>query len=340
MVGSYNPVNTLDLLQFQGSSLIGGLLNGVLRVVPEYSGENPRLGNRISVPARNIAEKRFEMLVRTEVPRGDHFRYLNEPVGTKKAKREKREFEMFPFMGFWEADAQMLEISDDGGAALMRDDAQAILEGLVMDLGEYFYYGQTEASDKKMFPGILKQMEEKRMFSAGGTGSKLSSIYFMWLDPGLQGVAWLHGNDGGIKTTSPKYRIKDGGGPDGNGKKPILEQSIQGWMGLQVIHSQSVLRIANIDTSSAFDKPDMTKVTDELLSSAKMRFPVHMIPNVYAFMRPEVFRLWRASKPPLTDTGFSPAISEFANFEGIRIVVTESIKVNEGLVQNIASLSS
>jgi phage antirepressor YoqD-like protein len=174
-----------------------------------------------------------------------------------------------------------------------------------------------------------------------GTGSKLSSIYFMWLDPGLQGVAWLHGNDGVIKTTPPKYRIKDGGGPNGDGKKPILEQSIKGWMGLQVIHSQSVLRIANIDTSSAFDKnPNMTVVTDDVLSSAKMRFPTHMLPNVYAFMRPETFRLWRASKPPLTDTGFLPPISEFANFEGIRIVVTESIKENEGLVQNIAPLAS
>ena len=158
-VGSYNPVHTMDLLQFQGSNLIGGMLNEVFRLVPEYSGENPYLGNSITVPSRNIPDKRFETLVRTSVPRGDHFRLLNEPVGTKKAERKKREFEMFPFMGFWEADAQMLEMAPDGGARLMQDDAQAILQGLVMDLGEYFYYGQTEA-DKKMFPGILAQMPD------------------------------------------------------------------------------------------------------------------------------------------------------------------------------------
>ena len=262
------------------------------------------------------------------------FRHLNEPVGTKKAEREKREFEMFPFMGFWEADAQMMEIAPDGGTALMRDDAQAILEGLVMDLGEYFYYGQTEA-DKKMFPGIIKQMPENRMFSRGGTGSKLSSIYFMWFDPGLHGVSWLHGNNGVIKTTSPQRRVKD----VGDGKKPILEQSIEGWMGLQVLHKESVLRIANIDTSSAFSvSPNTTVVTDEVLSAAKMRFPTFMIPNLYAFMRPEVFRLWRASKPDLMQTGFAPPIAEFANFEGIRIVVTESIKEHEGLVSGITSL--
>jgi hypothetical protein len=335
-VGSYNPVNTLDLLQFQGSNLIGGMLNEVFRLVPEYSGENPYFSNRISVPARNIAEKRFETLVRTEVPRGDHFRYLNEPVGTKKAKREKREFEMFPFMGFWEADAQMLELAPDGGTALMKDDAQAILEGLVMDLGEYFYYGQTEA-DKKMFPGIIKQMSEGRTFSKGGTGSKLSSIYFMWLDPGLHGVSWLHGNGGVIKTTSPTRRIKD----IGDGKKPILEQSIEGWLGLQVMHKESILRIANIDISSAFSAPaDMNVITDDELSAAKMRFPTFMIPNLYAFMRPEVFRLWRASKPPLMDTGFAPPLSEFSTFEGIRIVVTESIKEHEGQVSNVPLLSS
>ena len=338
MVGSYNPVNTLDLLQFQGSNLIGGMLNEVFRLVPEYSGENPYFGNTISVPARNITGKRFETLVRDSVPRGDHFRHLNEPVGTKKAERKKREFEMFPFLGYWEADEQMLELSDDNGAALMRDDAQAILEGLVMDLGEYFYYGQTEA-DKKMFPGILKQMPSNREFGHGGTGSHLSSIYFMWLDPGLQGVCWLHGNDGVIKTSSPKHRVKDGGGPEGNGKKPIVEQSIQGWMGLQVKHSKSVLRVANIDTSSAFNaEPDSAVVTDGLLSAAKMRFPTHMIPNVYAFMRPEVFRLWRASKAPLCDTGFAPKISEFATFEGIRIVVTESIYENEGVVAGLPTI--
>ena len=342
MVGSYNPVNTLDLLQFQGSNLIGGMLNEVFRLVPEYSGENPMLGNRISVPARNIAEKRFEILVRDEVPRGDHFRYLNEPVGTKKADRKKREFEMFPFMGFWEADAQMLEIAPDGGAALMRDDAYAILQGLIMDLGEYFYYGQTE-KDKKMFPGIIKQMElvsekqDPRAFDAGGNGNSLSSIFFLWLDPGLQGVSWLHGNDGVIKTTSPKRRIKD----IGEGKKPILEQSIEGWLGLQVLHSKSVLRLANIDTSSAYsDKPNMLAVTDGLLSAAKMHFRPYQIPNVYAFMRPEVFRLWRASKPPLTDTGFLPKISEFANFEGIQIVVTESIKKHEGHVADLPTIVS
>ena len=334
MVGSYNPVNTLDLLHFQGSNLIGGMLNEVFRLVPEYSGENPYFGNRISVPARNIAEKRFETLVRTEVPRGDHFRLLNEPVGTKKAQRKKREFEMFPFMGYWEADEQMLELAPDNGAALMRDDAQAILQGLVMDLGEYFYYGQTEA-DKKMFPGILTQMPGNRMFGRGGTTNKLTSIYFMWLDPGLQGVSWLHGNNGVIQTTSPVHRTKD----IGDGRKPIIEQSIRGWMGLQVLHKESVLRIANIDTTSAFDaNPNTTIVTDGLLSSAKMRFPSYMIPNLYAFMRPEVFRLWRASKPPLTDTGFAPPISDFANFEGIRIVVTESIKEHEGQVTGVPTI--
>ena len=344
MVGSYNPVTTMDLLQFQGSNLIGGMLNEVFRLVPEYSGENPMLGNRISVPARNIAGNKFEVLVRDEVPRGDHFRHFNEPVGTKKADRHKREYEMFPFLGYWEADAQMLEFAPDGGAALMRDDAQAILEGLVMDLGEYFYYGQTE-KDKKMFPGIIKQMElvsekqEPRAFDAGGTGDSLSSIFFLWLDPGLQGVSWIHGNNGVIKTTSPKHRTKDGGGPDGEGKRPILEQSIQGWLGLQVLHSKSVLRLANIDTSSAYtDKPNMLAVTDGLLSAAKMRFRPYQISNVYAFMRPEVFRLWRASKPPLTDTGFLPNISEFANFEGIKIVVTESIKAHEGYVDKLPKI--
>jgi hypothetical protein len=330
-VGSYNPVDTLDLIQFQGSNLIGGMLNEVFRLVPEYSGENPYFGNRISVPARNIAEKRFETLVRTEVPRGDHFRYFNEEVGTKKAKREKREFEMFPFMGFWEADAQMLELAPDNGAALMRDDAQAILEGLVMDLGEYFYYGQTE-TDKKMFPGIIKQMPDGRSFSNGGSTSNLTSIYFLWLDPGLHGVSWLHGNNGVIKTTSPTRRVRD----IGDGKKPILEQSIEGWLGLQVMHKESALRIANIDISSAFSPtPNTSIVTDEVLGAAKARFPSFMIPNLYAFMRPEVFRLWRATKPPLMDTGFAPPISEFANFEGIRIVVTESIKAHEGQITGL-----
>ena len=346
-VGSYNPVHTMDLLQFQGSNLIGGMLNEVFRLVPEYSGENPTFGNRISVPARNVPDKRFEMLVRTEVPRDDHFRLLNEPVGTKKGKREKREFEMFPFMGYWEADAQMMEMAPDGGTALMRDDAQAILEGLVMDLGEYFYYGQTE-SDKKMFPGIIQQMNdrvdkdnsERWSFDAGGTSNRLSSIFFMWLDPGLRGVSWLHGNNGVIKTTSPIRRTKDGGGPDGNGKRPILEQSIEGWLGLQVLHSKSVLRVANIDTSSAYGKnPDMTVVTDSMLNFAKMRFEVHQIPNLYAFMRPEVFRLWRESKEPLMQTGFAPPVGEFANYEGIKIVVTESIKAHEGRQADLAPIS-
>ena len=337
MVGSYNPVDTMDLIQFQGSNLIGGMLNEVFRLVPEYSGENPHFGNRISVPARNIAEKRFETLVRTEVPRGDHFRHLNEPVGTKKAKREKREFEMFPFMGFWEADTQMLEIAPDGGTALMRDDAQAILEGLVMDLGEYFYYGQT-GEDKKMFPGILQQMPNGRAFNPEpkGDGQRFSSIYFMWLDPGLQGVSWLHGNNGVIKTTSPTRRTRD----IGEGRKKVLEQSIEGWLGLQVLHKESVLRIANIDTTAAFSKNVPTDlVTDSLLGAAKMRFPTFMIPNVYAFMRPEVFRLWRASKPDLMQTGFAPQIKEFANFEGIKVVVTESIKENEGFVEGLPTLS-
>jgi hypothetical protein len=334
-VGSYNPVHTMDLLQFQGSNLIGGLLNEVFQLVPEYSGENPYFGNSITVPARNIPEKRFEALVRTEVPRGDHFRYLNEPVGTKKAKREKREFEMFPFMSFWEADRQMMEIAPDSGAALMRDDAQAILEGLVQDLAYYFYYGQTE-EDKKMFPGIIKQMGNGRSYSRAGTGNSLSSIFFLWLDPGLRGVSWIHGNDGVIKTTSPTKRTKD----EGNGKRPIVEQSIEGWLGLQVLHPKSVLRIANIDTNGAFgDKPPTDRITDELFGAVKLHFDVHQIPNVYAFMRPEVFRLWRASKAPLCDTGFAPAIKEFASFEGMKIVVTESIKKHEGVVPGLPTFS-
>jgi hypothetical protein len=167
--------------------------------------------------------------------------------------------------------------------------------------------------------------------------SHLSSIYFLWLDPGLRGVSWLHGNNGVIQTTSPERRTKD----EGEGKRPILEQSIRGWLGLQVLHKECVLRIANIDTTAAYHKdPPTNIVTDNLLGAAKMRFPTFMIPNVYAFMRPEVFRLWRASKPDLMQTGFAPPISEFANFEGIKIVVTESIKENEGLVKDIPSLGT
>ncbi|GHT47283.1 hypothetical protein FACS189454_09570 [Planctomycetales bacterium] len=178
-------VNAMDVLQFQGSNLIGGILNETLRLVPEYSGENPVFGNTVSVPARNIAGTRYETLVRTEIPRGGFFRDFNEPVGNRKASREKREFEMFPFMGFWEADEQLLKVAPDGGAALMQDDAQAVLSGLVMDLGEYFYYGKTNTESQKAFPGLIQQMPGNRTTSANGTGSSLTSIYFAWLDPSL-----------------------------------------------------------------------------------------------------------------------------------------------------------
>lgn len=322
-----NAVNTMDLLQFTGTDLIGGMLNEVFRLVPEYSGENPIFGNRISIPGRNVSGKRYETLVRTEVPRGDHFRRFNEPSGNKKAKREKREFEMFPFFDYWEADEQMMEIAPDGGAALMRDDAQAVLEGLVMDLGEYFYYGQTaDEDDDRIFPGIIKQTPDGRTHDLGGTGDHLTSIYFLWLDPGLNGVCWLHGAGGSIKTSPMRSRTRD----MENGKIDIVEQSIQGWFGLQVKHAKSVFRITNVDISSALtEHPDSAIVDDELLRFAKSQFPTHMIPNLYMFMRPEVFTLWRGTKAPLTDTGFSPPISEFAVFEGMRTVCSESIKINE-----------
>lgn len=324
-----NAVNTMDLLQFMGTDLIGGILNEVFRLTPEYSGENPIFGNRISVPARNISGKRFETLVRTDVPRGGHFHYVNEPSENKKADRKKREFEMFPFMSFWEAGKQMLELAPDGGAALMQDDARAIMEGLVMDLGEYFYYGQENKEDLRMFPGINQQLSDGRTYDAGGTGSNLTSIYFIWLDPGLNGVCWLNGNGGVIKTDPPTVRTRDAG----EKKIKIVEQSIEGWLGLQVKHAKSVFRVANVNISTALSKtPNPNIVTDELFSLAKAQFPVHMIPNVYMFMRPEVFRLWRASKGYLADTGFAPPISEFVNYEGMRSVCTESIKANEGKI--------
>lgn len=202
MPGTYGMINALDVIKFDNYDVIGGVLDEASISVPEFSGINPYFGSRVQIPFKAIDGTSYHSLIRTQNPKGVAFRKFNEGVPTRKALRELRRFETYPFQSFWQCDVQLSQLTKSGISELMADDAAATIQGMIESFGEYFYYGQDapEGQPEKAFPGLIDHIDEEHTIDAGGTGSNLTSIYFTWLHS--DGASWITGNNG----TCPESR--------------------------------------------------------------------------------------------------------------------------------------
>jgi hypothetical protein len=324
-----------DVPQFKGEAGGKAIIDEVLGVCPEVTGTDKYNGGRsFPMDFGTEASDTMETLFMTSVPEVNPFRNANTGVTPSKGTYEKRLTQLAIATAYWFADKAVIDKNPAAGATLMFQRAKEQMKIQQQALGKQFFYGVKNGGYKEGFPGLLDLMTPDHTVDAGGTGSKLTSAYFVYF--GEEGVSWRYGMEGKMDLSEPKEVTKY----DAAGNAfPAIEQYLQYYPGLRVNSKYSVGRIANIDVSSveASSGPLSAEAfTDKHIYQLLVKLPAGLKPNV-VFLPYKAALLLSASRatvnivPNVTGgstiaSGITPPTTDF---EGIPFVPTDSIKIGE-----------
>ncbi len=296
----------LDIAKANGSDAVAGLIDETSKATPEIA-----LGG-----ARTIKGINYRTLVRTALP-GVSFRSANEGVTPTKGQYENRLVETYIFDPRWECDKAVADSYEDGAAAYIALEAEAVMAAAMQYLASQFYYGT--ANDAKGFPGLMAAydpttMEVDAEGSTASTGSSLWAVRF-----GLKDVTWVWGQDGALALSDVMTaRLTDGNAKPYTG----YVQEILARPGLQVGNKRCVGRIKDLTA-------DSTKgLTDAKIAQLLAKFPVGLPPTHFFCSRRSLMQL-QSSRTATTATG-APAPIPSEAF-GVPIHVTDAITDTETL---------
>ncbi len=318
------PLTLLDIAKRNGHDAIVGIIDEATKAVPEVSGLNPESG--IVIPgvgdSRTITGTSYKTLIRTSLPTVP-FRDGNQGSAGLKSTWANRIVETFIMNPRWNVDKAIADKSEDGWQMLMSDEAFGIVTAAFQTLGRQFYYGRNTAAalggDAKGFSGLIDVYDAvSRVVDAGGTtadtGSSVWAVKF-----GPQAVRWVYGANGAIDPTAVDQRdVLDAG------SLPYTAyfQEMFLYPGLQVSSPRYLARLKKLTA-------DATKgLTDLKLSALMETFDVGIRPDAL-FMSKRSRRQLRDSRTATNDTGKEAPLP--ADYDGIPIVVTESISITESL---------
>ncbi len=166
-----------------------------------------------------------------------------------------------------------------------------------------------------------------RIVSAGGAGGKW--VWFLrWAE---DGVALVAGNDGRVDMAFDANNIGQVTDAGGTNKYMAYLVSLGMWIGLQVGSTYDAARIANLDGTS----DDL--LTDDLMMEALSLFPAGHNPNMIVMNRTASLELQK-SRTAVNPTGQPAPLPTM--FEGIPIVISESLGVDEATVDATTTTST
>lgn len=295
----------LDIAKANAADPVVGLIEEVLTYSPEVA-----LGS-----ARTIRGLNYRTLVRTALP-GVAFRNANEGAALTKSTWENRLIECYTLNPRWECDKAVADRYEDGAAAFIAMEADAMMKASMITLGSQFYYGTS--SDAKGFPGLVAAYDSSMEVDAGGTtASTASSVWGVTFGP--QAVQWVYGSEGRLSMSDlSEQRVLDAS----NNPYTAYCQELLAYPGLQVGNKYAIARIRDLTADSG------KGLTDALIAQLLEKYPVGYKPD-YLFMNRRSLRQLQSSRTATNPTG-APAPFPSESF-GIPIVVTDSITSTEAL---------
>jgi hypothetical protein len=309
----------IDIAQSTGSDGIAGLIEEVVKFVPEIN----------AGAARTIKGIQFKTTVRTALPQTG-FRAANQGGQAGKSVFEQRLYDCYITDTPWLADKAVADAHEDGSAAYIAAEAKAIMLSQMIMLGKQFYYGLDPANtglcDALGFPGLNIQYDAANMtIDAGGsTPNGATSVYFItWGDDGCQ---WLYGNGTNpLQLTDVKQIVL----PDPNNANALItyyHQQLLAWVGMKLGSKKRVVRIKNITQQAGHT------LTDALLTKAYALFPVGYTPDVCLMSRQSQSQLVQSRQAvnPTAFVGDVPTV--ITDFNGVPIMRTDSIQNTEAIV--------
>jgi len=237
--------------------------------------------------ARSINGLNYKTLVRTDLPTVA-FRNANEGSSESKGKTVERLVETYIMNPQWTADKAVADRSEDGAAAYMADEADAIITAALKHLQQQFYYGVN--NDAKGFAGIKSMVESDLVVDAQGSGSDTTEFWVVnW---GNKNVRWVLGNGGSLDMTDPSViRMLD----SNNKAYSAYWQEMLAYVGLQIGSKFSVGCIKNIDSG----KP----LTDNLIGDLITKFRNKGLEPEIGYCTPTALKYLQQSRTATNPTG-------------------------------------
>lgn len=311
----------LDVAKRNAADSVHGLLDEAARQVPEITGQVMSRGQMLTVPnvgaGRTISGIQYKTLVRTALPTAG-FRNANEGIAASASSFENRLVECFILNPRWECDKAVADANEDGAAAYIAEEAQAIVASAMMALGRQFYYGRNSGGHAKGHPGLIDSVDASLVVDAtGSTANTGSSVWAVKFGP--QDVQWVMGNDGSLNVSDPREEsIVDGSG----NRFTAYIQEMLSWVGLQAKSKFAIGRIKNLTTQAS------KTLTDDMLGELYSRFPVGKKPDAFFLSRRSLEQL-RRSRTATSATGTTaPTPTEWEN---VPLIPTDSIMDTEAI---------
>lgn len=318
MSASTVSMTLLDIARANGSDAIVGLIDETTKAHPEIQ----------AVPARTISGTSYKTWVRTSLPTSA-FRNANTGSANIKSIYENRVVETFILNPRWLADKAVADRYEDGAAAYLAYEGQAIVEASMQTLAKQFYYGRSNGGDTAGHPGLIDAYDATNMaVDAGGTtattGSSVWAVKF-----GPQWTQWVYGANGMLSMSDVSlYPALD----VNNNEFTAYRQELLAYPGLQVGSIRGVGRIKKLTA-------DVGKtLTDVLLSQLIAKFQVGVIPDAIFMSRRSRQQLQASRTVTLFGSGnvkpggglatLAPLPTEY---DGIPIKVTDAILDTESL---------
>ena len=299
--GRYTLIDAL-----QPDLVLGGIISEVTQQAPEVA----------EFPVHTLTSGltyRTQFLV--ELPTVG-FRKLGDGIAASKGRWEEREFKTYLFSGRAEAERAAGQADSGGMPAVEARASKATLLASVLELGQQIFAGTTRGQDG--FPGLKAFTPFGGAYTYNATGTTdttASSVYGVKF--GEEYVRLVHG------LASPMmlgdFRDQDILGKN-NLPVPGRVADLEGWIGMQIAHKASVLRICNLTGDAG------KGLTDKVGGYAMDLLPTGMKPDVW-FMNKRSRTQLRVSRVT-PEVPYPPMPTEL---EGIPIIATDSIGVTDSV---------
>lgn len=284
----------------QQNAVLGG-------IVDEYNKSYPA---STQFPAVRLASGlKYSSQFLVELPKVG-FRLPGDGIDASKARYEEREFKCYLFGGRVEVDKAAGQANSGGIMDLKARNIRAVTLAALEELEQQLFYGVT--NEAAGFPGLKAFTPfggDYTHNATGTTANTATSIYGVRF--GEDYASLIYGE--GDPLNLGEFREQDILGAN-NKPMPGEVADLMGWMGLQIKHKASVLRICNITADSG------KTATDDLILTALDKLPTGMKPDVLFMSKRSRLQIRNSRSTPEVKVASLPT-----EVDGIPIIVTDAI---------------
>lgn len=313
-------LNFLDLAKANSNDLVGALIE-------ENINNSPELMVFDSEDMEQPGQLTYETLHRTAWPTVS-FAHAGEGFTPTKSEIKLVRHECFRFGGRVEAARHIADNWRRGGAAgYQAFEASGVVNSALKTLGRQIFDGIS--FDGKGFPGLKAFTPFGGTYTYNATGADaaaVTSVYFVKFGESYTRLVAGRARNGAGILDLPDFRIGDILDADNKSMEAYISE-LSSYIGLQIAAPYSVVRIANIGTSTG------KTLTDAMLNEGMHLFPAGIMPDAIFMSRrsrkqlqtSRTVTLFGQAKDRPNQSNIAPLPTEF---EGVPIITTDNILNN------------